>query len=46
MSLLKFLEEDAKTKSLRELLQRLEEEPTRQWEYFHRNNTTKRKGST
>ena len=46
MSLLKFLEEDAKTKSLRELLQRLEEEPTRQWDYFHRNNTAKRKGST
>ena len=46
MSLLKFVEEDAKTKSLRQLLQRLEDEPARQWEYFYKNNPRKRKGST
>ena len=46
MSLLKFLEKDAKTLQLEEMHERLKDEPKRQWEYIQsQNNTRKRRRS-
>ena len=46
MTLLKFLEKDAKTLQLEEMHERLKDEPKRQWAYIQsQNNTSKRSRS-